>query len=83
MHHGHNDARSSTQTAYGDGLAQGIGMATACAPPLPMERTPDARQAAQKAAEAESGGLGGLGGRIFLKGFLKRMCRWAFNCLCI
>ena len=30
-------------------------MATACAPPLPMERTPDARQAAQKAAEAESG----------------------------
>lgn len=73
MHHGHTvplayDARSSTQTAYGDGLAQGIAMATACAPPLPMERTPDARQAAQKAAEAESGVwvmVGSGSGRIF------------------
>jgi len=49
-------ARSSTQTAYGDGLAQGIAVASACAPPLPVQKTPDARKAAEKAAQAMGGG---------------------------
>jgi hypothetical protein len=49
-------SRSSTQTAYGDGLAQGFAVASACAPPLPVQKTPDARKAAEKAAQAMGGG---------------------------